>query len=250
MKYATSEIWFLRHGDKPKDSHSPCCSPKGLERADRWADYLAHRIDANQTRIMTSHFYTPKRHHHSPCQAYNPLPEPGKPHCQQSQRMFQTAHRIHRRLHDAYNFSSVGLFQEGCTGHQKKLPLDPYLIVVWEHTEIIDWIRQAGFPLGDWKDDSLYSLVFHMTTGAKPRLQYDCVDTETEQRTKCWQATQTWLQHVPVEQQAIRLEHPYRVGYVEGRIGIALYVFVLLFLLVRGCQWRRQAQRREGYINI
>lgn len=162
--------------------------------------------------------------------------------------MFDTAHRIHHRLCEAHNFSSVGLFQEGGTGHQKKLPHDPFLIVVWEHTEIVVWIRKAGFPLGEWKDDSLYNLVFHLTTGAKPRLQYDCVDTDTEQRTKCWQATQNWLQHIPV---ADRLQsHPYRVGKIEGGIGITLYLIVLVCLCVRGCQWRQDARRREGYIDI
>jgi len=200
----------------------------------------------NQTRILTSHFHSPHRHHSSLCQAYHPLPQAGKPHCQTSQRMFQTAHQIHERLHNTHNHSSVGLFQEGCTGHQKKLPHDPYLIVVWEHTEIIDWIRQSGLHIGLWEDETLYNLVFHLTTGAKPRLQYDCVDVNPVERQRCWQATSDWLANFPTEEPRLQVMQ-HKVGRTEAAIVLAFYLFFLFFLLAKSLQ---RPRRQEGYIDI
>lgn len=200
-----ARIWLLRHCDKPKrtEFRPNCCNDLGYQRIQGWKTFFHNQpIDVNHTRIYASGFNDKKQDY----QCLSNAVVSGNRNCQRSQRMFITASMIA----SSYN---VMVNTTYCIGDVKQLYQQVIhqggtgtgihdTIIVWEHTEIIEFIRYLNFPIGDWTIDD-YSLVFliqssNPTNSTTPSfsLSYDCYDFVTNQ-SKCSKNIQSWLHRYP-----------------------------------------------------
>ena len=140
-----------------------------------------------------------------------PLPKENPPFdtdkkCQKSQRMWITAYSIFQGLVPKYNVHTK-INRKFCVGQPKKIwknmmeDADKYtdMIVVWEHSEIIDMLHDIGITIHSWKNKDIYDLVFllDMSDPKKIDLYYDCFEPSplvaNVSKSQCREIVHTWL---------------------------------------------------------
>ena len=196
-KAKTSEIWFIRHCDKPQDDdNSPCCSSTGYDRAKGWPNYFKGKLGSNSI-VLTSNFK--ESDDYGDCKkGVEPSSTDGS--CQHSQRMYITAYDIAEGL----GFSTENMVTDYCSG-SKSAPDDvaSYLqkalsrsqLVVWEHKQIPDIITGLGIKLDAWPSElsDVYNIVFRIQdVGGDAVMQYTCYNYEDGSE-KCSKDTENWL---------------------------------------------------------
>lgn len=174
-------IWLLRHCDKPKDPYNPCCSHKGYERSNQWATYFNKYLNPKHyIKLYSSNFNENKI-----CLAKNdtnhiPIPDN---QCQKSQRMFLTASSIYNNLSLLLNISPQ-INSNYCIGESSMLMKSVVknteftdILIIWEHHEIIDIIREFNIEIPSWKNklNKNYDIVFLIDVINK-KLYYECYD--------------------------------------------------------------------------
>jgi len=119
--------------------------------------------------------------------------------CQKSQRMYLTAYYIHNALTNNYRVGKdINLHY--CIGYKHKLLSNLHkttniqdAIVIWEHKEIIQIIREFNIKIDKWhnKLEHVYDLIFliDVNTG---KLYRDCYSFITNQ-TSCSKDVSLWL---------------------------------------------------------
>jgi len=166
-------IWFLRHCDKPHNPVNPCCTDLGYDRANHWYRYFADRIKHNQPLAIYTSGFNEKR------VCINNTRHLSTKYCQKSQRMYLTALAIQREIPQSILHSSY------CVGDYRRLLRDIRLstlqniIVVWEHNEIIQMIRDYGVDISKWRNrfNNHYDIVFHLVIqNKKVDFTYDLYD--------------------------------------------------------------------------
>ena len=189
-------IWLIRHCDKPKNPKNPCCSDLGYARASQWHSYFAKYIEPkSKIQIYASNYNENLQCMMPPSFFYDSM---ANTHCQKSQRMFITANTLYSNLHSTHDH--VNLISKYCVGEKRQL-IDDILrddtiedsIVVWEHHEIIQIIREFGISIDKWRNHFIdeYSLVFQIDV--EPRiLHYDCFDFQSNQH-PCPKSIDLWL---------------------------------------------------------
>jgi len=181
-------IWLIRHCDKPSDKTNPCCTNYGYDRANNWYNYFNQYIES-EPYIYASNYNEKKQ-----CTVSNYYISDSE--CQKSQRMFLTAQAIS----DSINYMKDDVNIDFCTGQYADL-IDTTntiknndIIIVWEHTEIVDMINYIGIDIEKWPDDANheYNVVFMIDMNDQPTLYYDCYNWENRD-TICSPVIDKWL---------------------------------------------------------
>lgn len=192
---SANKIWIIRHCDKPNNHKNPCCSDSGYERSIGWANYFKDYL-GNKINIITSDF-------HSKTICVDKLNHT-KNNCQKSQRMFLTTHYLSKQLLDMnYNIETINL--NYCVGDSGKIfnhiqNMKNHnrnindIILIWEHNEIINFIRKYNIKIGLWKRKlkKNYDIVFMIDTN-KNKLYYSCYDYKNKKINKCSHKIKKWL---------------------------------------------------------
>jgi hypothetical protein len=192
MVKSAKYIWLIRHCDKPADKNNSCCSDYGYKHSDNWYKYFKKYISSppyiyganynnEQNQCATDYDYNYN---------YN-----SKIDCQKSQRMYLTAQAINKSI----RFSKDDVNIDYCTGQYKELAKNTRninnndIIVVWEHSEIVDIINYFGINLDKWPNiiDDEYSIVFMFDVDHN-KLYYDCYQWEAEY-VDCSNDVNNWL---------------------------------------------------------
>jgi hypothetical protein len=185
--FALNRIWLVRHCDKPISTSDPCCSKLGYERAAQWHLYFEKYIQKrDKVKIYSSNFNEKKI-------CINNIKYLPDSSCQKSQRMFLTAYYLQNTFKDDVIDLSPTIDNDYCVGEKDKL-LSAILkdmvvtdaIVVWEHKEIVDIIRNFDIQIKKWKNKfkNIYNLVF-MIDVQRRQLFYDCFDFDKNAITNC-----------------------------------------------------------------
>jgi hypothetical protein len=186
-------LWLIRHCDKITDNN-PCCSQTGYDRANHWYLYLKVFIDPLKLGIYTSNYNEYK-------QCIIDKNFKTNPNCQKSQRMYLTANAIREQYINTDSSLLIPINTNYCIGDYKdllqeiKINTENYrdIIIVWEHNEIIEIIRDFGIEIKKWHNrwDDVYNLIF-MIDIEQQKLYYDCYNFETDTY-HCLDDIQDWL---------------------------------------------------------
>jgi hypothetical protein len=154
---AVERIWFIRHCDKQNDNN-PCCSDEGYLRSKTWNSYFEKYIPLeNKVKIVTSDFSGDfVCVHHDNFTLSSSRSEDIKK-CQQSQRMYLSAHYLYESMKLKYSLDGINYKFCIRSGIEMiKSVLEMYdnkyddIIVIWEHTEIIEMIRFFDIYIKKW----------------------------------------------------------------------------------------------------
>lgn len=221
-----NRIWIIRHCDKPSDPNNPCCSERGYERANAWADFFLSRV--KNPVFFASNYHENKtcgiRAHH-----YNRV-------CQKSQRMYLTAEAIQSV------FPGAPIYTDFCVGEKRRL-VDNIrhvnatdTVLVWEHHEIVEIVRILGHPLRKWRNRWIdeYSLVFMLDIKTN-QFDYACMDQI------CRQEIRDWLD--PVLPRFETVKKPDIPWNVYGYFAFVAILFLTFCVAVSG-------PSRQGYTEI
>jgi len=262
-------IWLIRHCDKPKKHSNPCCTDLGYERAEAWGDFF-HRWTPPENKIG---IYTSNYHEKKQCETPQyPMVGYQKPSqdCQKSQRMFYTAVSIDEEMRKKRPESPPELQMKYCIGEYRSM-LDEIVdrntewedvIIVWEHTEIIEIIRSLGISISKWKKRwrKEYSIVF-LIEWDEPRrkytLQYQCFDFQRN-RLECSLDIQKWLgsfslldqtQNQPFENNdMIYLRNTnHRIDYNKSTLFFLLFTIVVVVVIILFYLRKRYMFYMEGW---
>jgi len=263
---ASKSIWFIRHCDKPH-RYSSCCSDVGYERANHWHNYFLPRIHLNQPlAIYTSGFSETRAcvniSTHLSTYSYS---------CQKSQRMYLTALAINQNIpssticskyyrksrSDSVDISQIcrSLRRAYCIGdyrrllHDINLSTSEQILVVWEHTEIVDMIRAYGIDMPKWRNhfNDLYNIVFHLEFDAKntpTKFTYDLYDFRTNRGSHSREVDE-WLRSTQI------LSEPTPTPLDHHNLFLPiLFVSAFLFILSSCIYLCNLARHRRGYTMI
>lgn len=184
---STKHVWLIRHCDKPNDKESSCCSSYGYKHANNWYKYFEKYITSSP------YIYGANYNEEYQCTEYHNYNYDRN--CQKSQRMYLTAYAIHESFY--YSKNEVNI--DYCTGQYKELSKsvsninNDNVIVVWEHSEIIDIINYFGINVNKWPNnlDDEYNIVFMIDVDSS-KLYYDCYQWEADY-TYCSNDIIKWL---------------------------------------------------------
>lgn len=163
---AVERIWFIRHCDKQNDNN-PCCSDDGYLRTKTWNSYFEKYIPyENKIKLVTSDFsgdFVCVHHDNFTLSSSTTSRK-----CQQSQRMYLTTHYLYESMKLKYSLDGINYKFCIRSGLEMiKSVLEMYaeyddLIVVWEHTEIIEMIRFFDIYIKKWSIHAIdrYDIIF------------------------------------------------------------------------------------------
>ena len=254
--YSLQRIWIIRHCDKPNGITNPCCSQLGYNRAKNWHLYFNKYIQKNtRLEIYTSN-YNEKKVCLSDIGDYK-----SNRICQKSQRMFLTALYLQDNLKNFYNKINLGF----CVGEKNRLLTNIFnnseisdAIIIWEHTEIVQIIREFGIKISRWRNKQVneYNIVFLININTK-QLYYDCFDFISN-NTLCSKNTELWLHGIPkinnyydniLSLNNILLSNinTHQKEFTILYCVLILNLFFLLYLIIKSYL---RSKRRYNYIEI
>uniref|UniRef100_A0A6C0ERF9 Uncharacterized protein n=1 Tax=viral metagenome TaxID=1070528 RepID=A0A6C0ERF9_9ZZZZ len=189
-------IWLIRHCDKPRVESNPCCSTYGYNRSINWFFYFKQYLNKdNNIEIYSSNYNEKIFCSLDVIPGYKPNNS-----CQKSQRMFLTAYYIQEKLitnnYKIYHKINLNF----CVGDKNNLI--KYInknvnvndaIVVWEHNELIEIIREYNIDISKWRkrNNDEYTIVFLIDVKTR-QLYYDCYDF-IKNTTSCSNKINKWL---------------------------------------------------------
>jgi len=262
--YSIERLWLIRHCDKPKAMNNPCCSDVGYKRSRHWAPYFTNYLNSNHIVKLYSSNYNEKK----TCIIEDVYTK--NKNCQKSQRMFLTSYFIKDSLINKMNISDK-INTDFCIGEKNKVlkhiiyKNDKYtdVILIWEHKEIIDIIRNFGIQISKWlhKYENFYNIVF-MVDIKHHILFYNCYDFMVLSK-ECPSQINTWLDKYNKIDLYWRLKNvnvimqtfgsPIRIQTTNIVIYILFYS-CLLFFIIRLVYWIYTNYttyiRRQHYIAI
>jgi len=176
-------------------------------------------------------------------------------HCQKSQRMFITANTLYSNLQSiGYRVDQISKY---CVGEKRQL-IDHILrddttedsIVVWEHHEIIQIIREFGISIDTWRNHFIdeYSLVFQIHVESRI-LHYDCFDFQHQQQ-PCPKSIDLWLTHFDKIGKLQNYKTSGSIRIRNSMFVLASIILVSVIGLVYAIYKYRQMVRRSGYTII
>jgi hypothetical protein len=187
---ATERVYIVRHCDKSNRISNPCCSALGYERAFLWAEYLSNHLASTNIHFINAGTSSPKQCVVSIIVNNTTRNSDGNTihndnldlnysrdfRCQRSERLLLTTHQIRQNL--KYPSTIEGHY---CVGNPSKVVKAIYeasaedVILVWEHTEILEILSLLGWNLGKWPDQDHYNVIFMVDLKNK-KLYYDIVN--------------------------------------------------------------------------
>ena len=241
----SNNLWIIRHCDKPKDKRNPCCSNEGYTRSEKWADYFQKYIVYGTEINMLSSNYRDTR---KICIAdTNYTNTTTNNRCQKSQRMALTTHYLTKKLLEHYTiYNKTQIERQNnpfCVGSSEKIVsyvkekisstsknknvnknvnTNTQFILVWEHNEIIDIIRQFGIHIDKWKHKikNNYDIVFLIDI-EKKQLYYSCYNYNNT----CSLYVDKWLSKFK------KIESYFNVTQKKERDVMLSYNIIILFTI-------------------
>ena len=259
---SVDRIWLIRHCDKPNNSVSPCCSQLGYERSDNWFYYLDRYLKKNNNIIIYSSNFNEKKI----CIPYVNKHHEANRNCQKSQRMFLTAYSIQNKLTKNDYHVKKYINSNYCIGDKIKL-LENIInnksikdaIVVWEHKEIIEIIRNFNISIKKWKNKfkDEYDLIF-LIDNINKQLYVDCFNFVTN-GTKCKKDLEIWFQDfnkIPMYYENNLYLTSIELGYTNKIYKLLNYLFftfclyIVFFATYIICFRIYYRKLRQGYTQI
>ena len=236
----SKKIFLIRHCDKHNDNSNPCCSNTGYDRVKNWNLFFNRYSD--RLKIYTSPFKEEKM-----CNNYKNYDSIEKKGCQKSQRMYLTAHIIHEKLNLTNSINS-----DFCDGEYKKLVNNikqnkhyEYFLLIREHIEIIEIIRNFDINIQDWTGNK-YNIVFLIDTD-KNELFYTCFHYKSN-KYSCSKKINKWLTSYTFINSESSKETIKKDNFnIVMKIGFFSILTLSLYLIVKKCF---HDKRKIGYTVI
>ena len=274
-------IWFIRHCDKPDNNDNPCCSNLGLQRAHVWPSYFKTHLPTheNAALIYTSGFSQDKQ-----CTNNGYDNAFRKKNCPSSQRMWLTSNILYQNLQPQvkkihhpfcvgdYKNMIKNILEHGKdkkkNGKGKNKLLDD-IIVVWEHEEIVDMLRELdvktnlGYNIPSWHNKDIFDIVFLVDIQTNT-LYCDCYPFPITNQSYCKAAVSSWCQDVSLyyqTKQNMYLLYGTKKMTPEEKyiVRIIIDILIVFFVVVISCIFMyvcccvpvaKQKTYRHSYINI
>lgn len=235
-----NKIWIIRHCDKPNNPKNPCCSDTGYDRSIGWANYFKDYLGNNNNRIniITSDF-------HSKTKCVDKLNHT-KNNCQKSQRMLLTTYYLSKQLLDMnYKIDTINLnYCVGDSGkifhHIQTMKNTNDIILVWEHHEIVDFIRKYNIKIRNWKRKVKHNfdIVFMIDT-KKNKLYYSCYNYKEKTKNKCSRDVDKWLGNFDnIDNSVIQKPNVFAITPTVAVSNLHLYkqvIFIVTAMIITIC---------------
>lgn len=225
---SAERIWIIRHCDKINQT-DVCCSDRGYQRSAHWYRYFQiyqTPIDYIYAANFIGNISCTNPYVNDWLKIVHPLTNNKR--CDISQREYITAMTIYKSMKLSNSVNSDFCFGEYpfLVHNSVKNPISDVLIV-WNHIEIPNIIRQFNIPISDWPNTiNQYDVVF-MIDVEKLRLYYDCYNDMTG-TTICSHVVEKWLS----KYEKIEVYHTKLTHKLLGDVEIFDYILFIILSLI------------------